>query len=168
MITTLQNHIRAFGIKIRATPKSLLLVYMVVYFLWGMIMNQFGAEIEVARFTYWWQVISCYVLYMIPISLVLRGKRIFDQYAYGLVAMGVLEFMGYWLQTSYAYPDNILDRLFGPQNFSLRMALFFAAYFPLGNWVVSKLHGFFFRRQRALYITRNNPGSSPKLKRRSA
>ena len=67
------------------------------------------------------------------------------QYAYGLIAMGLLEFIGYALETSYAYPDNILDTYFGPRNFSLAMTLFFAWYFPLGNWVVGKIYQLLFK-----------------------
>lgn len=113
--------------------RRVLLVYVVLYFSWGMLMDAFGQWAEIARFTYWWQVITCYVLYMIPISLLLRKLPWHMQYAYGLIAMGVLEFLGYWLETSYAYPDNLLDQFFGIRNFSLGMTLFFGLYFPLGN-----------------------------------
>lgn len=120
--------------------KRLLLVYCVIYFTWGMGMDWFGEYVQIAKFTYWWQVITCYILYMVPISLLLRGLPFHMQYAYGLVAMGLLEFGGYALQTSYAYPDNIVDQFFNIRNFSLGMALFFALYFPLGNWLVGKIY----------------------------
>ncbi len=125
--------------KMNVDPK-LILVYVIIYFAWGMAMNLFGQYAKIAKFTYWWQVITCYILYMIPISLLLRGLPFHTQYAYGLVAMGFLEFGGYALKSSYAYPDNILDRTFSPQNFSLGMALFFALYFPAGNWIVGKIY----------------------------
>lgn len=118
----------------------LLVIYIIVYTLWGFMMDKFGALTEIARFTYWWQVITVYILYMIPISLVLRGLTFHQQYAYGLVAMGFLEFGGYALETSYAYPDNILDQIFNIRNFSLGMALFFALYFPVGNWLVGWIY----------------------------
>lgn len=128
------------------TPKTLITTYIIIYFLWGLGMNKFGAEMEIAKFTYWWQVITCYILYMVPISILLKEYSFFNQYAYGLVAMGILEFLGYWLQSSYAYPDNILDQFFNPQNFSLGMALFFALYFPAGNWLVYKVHHLVFKK----------------------
>ncbi len=134
--------------KLKSTPRTLILIYIIVYFLWGLCMNRFGAEMEIARFSNWWQVITCYILYMVPISILLKEYKFFDQYAYGLVAMGILEFLGYWLQTSYAYPNNILDQLFNPQNFSLGMALFFALYFPAGNWLVSKVHGIIYPKKK--------------------
>ncbi|MEM7486412.1 MAG: hypothetical protein AAF348_14490 [Bacteroidota bacterium] len=126
--------------------KRLVLLYCLVYFTWGMCMNWFGAQMEIAKFTFWWQVITCYIFYMVPISLLLRGMPFHAQYAYGLVAMGFLEFGGYALQTSYAYPNNLLDQFFNIRNFSLGMALFFALYFPLGNWGVSKIYNTLFGR----------------------
>ncbi|WP_420399746.1 hypothetical protein [Flagellimonas sp.] len=126
--------------------KRLLLTYCMVYFTWGMGMDWFGEQVQIAKFTYWWQVITCYILYMVPVSLILRGLPFHMQYAYGLVAMGLLEFSGYALQTSYAYPDNILDQLFNIRNFSLGMALFFALYFPLGNWLVGKIYHALYRK----------------------
>ena len=124
--------------------RRLIITYGIVYFLCGWGMNWFGTEMEIAKFTYWWQIISCYVLYMVPVSLLLRGLPFHRQYAYGLIAMGFLEFGGYALETSYAYPNNLLDQLFGIRNFSLGMALFFALYFPLGNWVVPKIYSLIF------------------------
>jgi len=133
--------------KLKQTPKTLLFTYIIIYFLWGLGMNRFGEEMEIAKFVNWWQIITCYILYMVPISIILKEYSFFNQYAYGLVAMGLLEFLGYWLQTSYVYPNNILDHLFNPQNFSLGMALFFALYFPAGNWFVAKSHKLVFKKQ---------------------
>jgi len=125
--------------------KRLVLIYCILYFLWGLGMNWFGTEMEIAKFTYWWQVISCYILYMVPISLLLRNQPFHTQYAYGLFAMGLLEFGGYALGTSYAYPNNLIDQFFGERNFALGMALFFALYFPIGNWTVAKLYRTIFK-----------------------
>jgi len=108
--------------------KSLLVVYIIVYAAWGSLMDQFGTWAEIARFTHWWQVITVYIIYMIPISLILRNLPFYQQYAYGLVCMSFLEFTGYALGSSYAYPNNLLDQYFGIRNFSLGMALFFALY----------------------------------------
>ena len=126
--------------------KKLVLVYVVIYFTWGLCMHYFGGYMEIARFTYWWQVITCYILYMVPISLLLRNLPFHTQYAYGLVAMALCEFGGYALRSSYAYPDNTVDNIFNPQNFSLAMALFFALYFPLGNRAVGKIYDALFKR----------------------
>lgn len=125
----------------------LITIYCVIYFLWGLGMNWVGTTFEIARFTYWWQVITVYILYIVPISLLLRGLPFHTQYAYGLIAMGLLEFGGYYFETSYAYPDNILDQLFKERNFALVMALFFALYFPVGNWVIGKLYNALFAKR---------------------
>ena len=126
-------------------PPKLILVYVVVYFSWGMAMDAFGAAVEIAEFTYWWQVITCYILYMIPISLFLRPYKWYDQYAYGLIFMGILEFGGYALGTSIAYDNNLMDQFFTARNFSLGMTLFFASYFPIGNWGVKKIYHIIFQ-----------------------
>ena len=127
-----------------------LTIYILVYFCWGLFMHHFGSWAEIARFSYWWQVISCYILYMIPISLLLRKLPWHAQYAYGLVAMAALEFMGYWLGTSIAFENNLLDQIFGVRNFSLGMAIFFGAYFPLGNTLVSWIDRQFDRNKQSI------------------
>ena len=130
--------------KLSVSPR-LWLTYIIVYFIWGTVMNWIGSELAIARFTYWWQVITVYVIYMVPISILLRGLPFHMQYAYGLVAMGFLEFSGYALGSSIAYPDNMLDQFFSIRNFSLAMSLFFALYFPLGNWGVTKIYKLIFK-----------------------
>lgn len=127
--------------------QKLVALYCTIYLIWGLGMNELGSAMEIARFNHWWQVISCYILYMVPISLMLRGLPFYQQYAYGLVAMGFLEFGGYALETSYAYPNNVLDRFFGERTFALGMALFFALYFPAGNWFVGKLYAVIVQRR---------------------
>ncbi|MFS4468267.1 hypothetical protein [Maribacter sp. 2210JD10-5] len=135
-----------WAVKQLDVEKPLVILYCVVYFVWGLGMHWFGAQVEIAKFTFWWQVITCYIFYMVPISLLLRTLPFHMQYAYGLIAMGILEFGGYALQTSYAYPNNLLDQWFGERNFALGMALFFALYFPFGNWGVQKLYNSIFKR----------------------
>ena len=130
-----------------AVDKRLILLYVVIYFLWGTAMNAFGAYMEIARFTYWWQVITVYLIYMIPISLLLRKLPFHMQYAYGLVAMGLLEFGGYFFESSYAYPHNLMDQYLNIRNFSLGMALFFALYFPAGNALVGWVYKLLFRKR---------------------
>ena len=125
--------------------RRLILTYCIIYFLWGLGMNWIGQQLEIAKFNFWWQVITCYILYMVPISLLLRGLPFHQQYAYGLIAMAFLEFGGYALETSYAYPNNILDQFFNERNFSLGMAIFFALYFPLGNALVTKIYQLLFK-----------------------
>lgn len=132
--------------RFRITP-GLLGVYGFVYLAAGFFMNSLGMYFEIARFNSWWQVGSVYILYMIPVSLLLRDMPFFRQYAYGTVAMGALEFCGYALGTSHAYPGNFLEEYFGIRNFSLAMTLFFAFYFPMGNGLVAWIHKRLFRKK---------------------
>lgn len=129
--------------------KRLIAIYLIIYFSWGMGMDKFGTIMEIARFTYWWQVITVYSLYMVPFSLILRGLPFHQQYAYGLVTMCLLEFGGYLLGSSYAYPDNLMDQYLNIRNFSLGMALFFALYYPAGNWIVGKVYFMLFKKDAA-------------------
>ncbi|WP_245963002.1 hypothetical protein [Ulvibacter antarcticus] len=117
-----------------------ILVYVVFFSATGFIMNTIGQEFEIAKFNNWWQVFTCYILYMVPVAILIRDYSVFNQYAYGLVAMGVLEFAGYALETSYVYPNNILIQYFGPYTFALAMSLFFALYFPFSNWLIKLIN----------------------------
>lgn len=139
---------QAFVLPKWKVPLSMWLTYAVVYACCGFLMNRIGIELQIARFLFWWQIFTVYVLYMVPVSLLLRNQPWHRQYAYGLVAMGLLEFGGYALETSYAYPDNWLDKIFGVRNFSLSMALFFALYFPAGNALVRNVYQRTFEKNR--------------------
>lgn len=130
--------------------KRLIAIYCIIYFSWGMLMDWFGTQVEIARFTYWWQVITCYIVYMVPVSILLRKLPFHMQYAYGLVAMCILEFGGYAFESSYAYPNNLMDQFFNERNFALGMAMFFALYFPIGNWGVQKIYDAVFGKKEAL------------------
>jgi len=112
-------------------------IYSILYLVTGFIMNSIGIYFEIVRFEHWWQIITCYALYMVPVSILIKEYSFFNQYCYGLLAIGILEFSGYTFQTSYVYPNNILSQLFTPYNVTLAMTLFFAVYFPLGNMLVS-------------------------------
>ena len=114
-----------------------LCIYSSIYLATGIVMNSIGIYFEIVRFEHWWQIITCYALYMVPVSILIKEYSFFNQYCYGLLAIGILEFSGYTFQTSYVYPNNILSQLFTPYNVTLAMTLFFAVYFPLGNMLVS-------------------------------
>lgn len=126
------------------TPAKLWLVYILFYGLWGTAMHHFGIYVKIARFKYALQIISCYILYMVPLSILMKELPWYQQYAYGLFFMGILEMGGYTIKSSIAYDNNLLDKIFTVRNFSLAMTLFFAAYFPLGNWIVENLYNTLF------------------------
>lgn len=121
-------------------PGRLLAVYMVIYFCAGLIMNSFGKLAQIAEFGHWWQVFTCYVLYLLPMSLLIRHRNVWDQYLFGLLVLAVLELLGYAMGTSIAYPNNLIDRILGERNFTLAMTVFFAVYIPGGNHLVAAVY----------------------------
>ena len=102
-------------------------------------MNEIGQQLEIAKFANWWQVITCYGGYLVPVSLAVSHKNFWDQYLHGLLALCILEFCGYSFGTSIPYENNLIDTWFGVRNFSLTMAIFFASYIPLGNALMTYL-----------------------------
>ena len=132
------DRVRLLGRHIQVSRIELL-VYALLYFAVGMVMNTFGKLTHIAEFGHWWQVITCYDLYLVPASLLVRHRRPADQYLWGLLVIGVLEVLGYGLGTSIAHDGNILDVIFGRRNFTLVMTLFFASYIPLGNLIVARV-----------------------------
>lgn len=124
--------------------------YTVLYVIMGAIMNSVGIYFEIVRFEHWWQIITCYAMYMVPISILIKEYSFFNQYCYGLLAIGILELSGYTLQTSYVYPNNFLVKLFTPYNLTLAMTLFFAVYFPLGNMLVKFILKKLFHKKSSL------------------
>ena len=125
-------------------------IYTILYLTTGAIMNSIGIYFEIVRFEHWWQIITCYAMYMVPVSILIKEYSFFNQYCYGLLAIGILELSGYTFQTSYVYPNNILAQWFTPYNVTLAMTLFFAVYFPLGNMLVKFIFRKFFKK-KSLY-----------------
>jgi len=123
---------------LQASTKRVAL-YLAVYLPVGFVMNEIGKTLQIAEFANGWQVLTCYGLYLVPCSLIIRHRHWFDQYLFGLLALGLLELGGYSLGTSIAHPDNLLDRVFTERNFALSMVLWFGLYLPAGNHVVGWL-----------------------------
>ena len=61
-----------------SVPPRLWMLYSVVYFIWGTINNQIGQWLEIARFRYGFQVFTCYVLYLVPWSLLVPERNAFS------------------------------------------------------------------------------------------
>ena len=93
--------------------------------------------------------LTVYVLYLVPTSLLLRRRPIPEQYAWGLVVLGILELGGYAFETSIAHPNNIFDQIVGVRDFSLTMTLMFATLLPAGNSLVSGIERVLFRGSRS-------------------
>lgn len=130
-----------------ATPRQWVL-YAVTYAACGFLNNQIGVWLQIAEFRFWWQVLTVYVLYLVPASLLVRRRPIPEQYAWGCVVLGVLELGGYAFETSIAHPDNLFDQILGVRNFSLAMTLMFAALLPAGNLLVGGIERLVFGRAR--------------------
>ena len=114
------------------------LIYVLFYIPVGFFMNAMGQFFQIGEYAYWWQVLTCYGLYLIPASLLVRHRSYSDQYLSGLLIIAILELPAYSLGTSIAHPDSILDQYLTPRNYTLFMTLFFAGFIPLGNWAVTK------------------------------
>src|SRR5438045_1858110 len=84
-------------------PPRVFVLYAVLYLLAGLVMNTVGKVFRIAEFVTWFQVFTCYVLYLAPISLMVRHRSFFDQYLFGLLALAPLELGGYALGTSRAF-----------------------------------------------------------------
>ena len=123
-----------------AQPKTLWLSYVLLYIPAGFVMNTIGQVFEIAMFANWWQVLTCYGLYLIPASVMGRDRSRFDQYLWGLLVLAGLELCGYTFNTSIAFEGNIIDQVLTERNFSLAMTVFFAVIIPLGNAGADAIH----------------------------
>ena len=121
-------------------PKTLFFCYIFIFLTTGTIMQHVGTFLKIAKFNNHYQIITCYIFYMLPISIYIRNWKFEEQYIFGLFPMGILELSGYTLETSYAFPNNLFDKIFGIRNFSLVMTLFFAFYFPILNFLTLKFY----------------------------
>jgi hypothetical protein len=104
-----------------------------VFTLLGAGMNTLGHLLQIAAFATWWQVLTCYLGYVLPLALWLRHKPWHGQLMLAAVAFIPLELVGYALGTSIIYPGNIIERLFGVHNFSLVMVVVVTPLPWLGN-----------------------------------
>jgi hypothetical protein len=119
------------------TPARTLLVYALLYAPVGLMNQRLGQWWHLAEFRHDWQVLTCYLLWLVPWSAAVRHLGVGEQYRWGLVCLALIELPGYALGTSIAHPLNLLDRVFGERNFALIMTVGFAAFLPLGNAAVA-------------------------------
>ncbi|HXU28979.1 MAG TPA: hypothetical protein VN851_00240 [Thermoanaerobaculia bacterium] len=126
--------------KLSAQSRALLLglrFYLPVALALGLTMNALGHLLCLAYFKYWWQVVTCYWGYVVPIALLLRRRSTVDQLGWGTLAMIPLELAGYGLGTSLPCPGNAIEAILGIRNFSLAMVVI-CGVIP---WVVNALVG---------------------------
>ncbi len=112
-------------------------LYLPVALALGLAMNALGHLLCLAYFKYWWQVVTCYWEYVVPVALLLRSRSVIDQLGWGTVSMIPLELAGYGLGTSLPCPGNVIEAMLGVRNFSLAMVVICGAL----PWVLNTLVG---------------------------
>jgi hypothetical protein len=139
---------------LRRTPRRIWILYLVVYCSAGGVLQAASPRLQIAAFYHDWQVLTLYGLFLVPLSILLRGRPWHVQYAYAVTAIAPVDIGGFALGTSIAYPNNIIERAFGPLSFTLVFVIL-AGWMPLlGNLLVARLEGWLFNHrwapQRAL------------------
>lgn len=118
--------------------------YLPVALVLGATMNALGHVLCLAYFKHWWQVITCYWGYVVPVALLVRRRSAVDQLAWGTLAMIPLELVGYGLGTSLPCPGNAIEAIFGVRNFSLAMVVICGAI----PWLLNRLVGWITPQRR--------------------
>ncbi len=131
--------------RLRAVPPRTWLLYALVYAPIGLMNQRLGQYWRLAEFRHDWQVLTCYVLYLVPWSLAVRPLKRVEQFVWGLLCLALIELPGYALGTSVAHPGNVIDVWLGERNFALVMTLGFAAFLPAGNLLVGQLERWWFK-----------------------
>jgi hypothetical protein len=132
---------------LRQTTVRLWLLYFIVYVVGGGTLQLAAPYLRIAAFLHNWQVFSLYGLFLVPLSILLRGRPWHSQYAYSVVAIAPVDIVGFAIGTSVAYPGNLIERIVGPRSFTLTFVVI-AGWIPVaGNIVVSWFEGLLFERK---------------------
>lgn len=103
-------------------------------------MNGFGKLAHIAEFRFWWQVGTCYLGFVVPLALFVRGWSLPMQYAVCVAAFTPLEVCGYAIGSSIAHDGNLFEAIFGVRNFTAVMVLAVSFIPPLGMRVAERVH----------------------------
>jgi hypothetical protein len=122
--------------RLRATPPRTLGASAVVFVALGVVMNGLGHALSLAWFRHWWQVLPCYLGYVLPLALLVRDRPLATAWTTSILAFIPLELCGYALGTSVIADDNVIARLLGPHNFTLAMVLLVSPTPIAGNALV--------------------------------
>lgn len=117
--------------RFRASPAELVTT-SIVFLAIGVLMNSFGKWAHLAEFKHWWQVATCYLGYVVPLALFIRGMSLPMQYAVCVAAFLPLEVVGYALGTSIAHEGNAFEAVFGVRNFTAVMVAGVSFIPPIG------------------------------------
>ena len=122
----------AFARPLRERPWTHVLVFLAL----GFAINALGHALSIAWFRQAWQVIPCYLGYVLPLALVVRGQRGFERWRTAVLAFIPLELVGYALGTSVVADGNVVAAVLGPYNFTLAMVLLVSPTPMVGNALV--------------------------------
>ncbi len=127
--------IAAFFRRFRATPSELAITCAVFLGI-GILMNSFGRWARIAEFRHLWQIGTCYLGFVVPLALFVRGLSLPLQYCVCVTAFIPLEVAGYALGSSIAFDGNAFEALFGTRNFTAVMVAAVALVPPIGLKIV--------------------------------
>ena len=122
---------RAILVERLRASRSELAVLAVVFLAIGTGMNAFGKWAQIARFRHDWQIATCYLGYVLPMALWIRGLSLPLQYCVCLTLFVPLEVGGYALGSSVAFDGNAFE-FFGMRSFTAVMCAAVALIPPIG------------------------------------
>ena len=128
----------AFFRRFRTTPSELA-VTCAVFLSIGILMNSFGQWAHIAEFRYSWQIVTCYLGFVVPLALFVRGLPLPLQYCVCVTAFIPLEVGGYAIGSSIAFDGNVFEAVFGLRNFTAVMVAGVAFIPPIGLKIVAGL-----------------------------
>lgn len=139
---------REFIRRLRVSPSELVttcLVFLAV----GMFMNSFGRWAGIAEFKHGWQVATCYLGFVVPLALFIRGLSLPLQYCVCVAAFLPLEVVGYAIGSSITHDNNLFEAVFGVRNFTAVMVAGVSFIPPIGIKIAGYLHELVVRRAGA-------------------
>jgi hypothetical protein len=128
----------AFFRRFRATPSELATAGA-VFLCIGILMNSFGQWAHIAEFRHSWQIATCYLGFVLPLALFVRGLPLPLQYCVCVTAFIPLEVAGYAIGSSIAFAGNPFEAAFGVRNFTAVMVAGVALIPPIGLRIVEGL-----------------------------
>ncbi|HEY0552680.1 MAG TPA: hypothetical protein VGG20_00325 [Thermoanaerobaculia bacterium] len=132
--------IAAFFRRFRVAPSELAITCAVFLGI-GILMNSFGRWARIAEFRHLWQIGTCYLGFVVPLALFVRGLSLPLQYCVCVTAFIPLEVAGYALGSSIAFDGNAFEALFGTRNFTAVMVAGVALIPPIGLKIVEGIRG---------------------------
>lgn len=141
MLTAVASFLDSLLARMRALSRGTALVSAAVFVALGLMMNGIGHALSIAWFKSWWQVLPCYLGYVLPLAILLRPLPANEQWRWSVLAFIPLELIGYAIGTSVIADDNVIAAVVGPHNFTLAMVLIVTPTPIIGNAIVDVVIG---------------------------